>query len=344
MNRRQFLQACFALGGVTCLPSFVMAGSKRDLLVTTGTSNAASAGIRRIISAGGPADLLLMSLCPDKLLGYANISPQALVAAGFMPQRYQKPKLGRLSGKNTQLSLEALLQLQPDLVVDCGTVNTTYRSLAERLTAQTGIACVLVDGQLSDTPTQYRQLGALIGEHPRAEFLASKAEQILSQATQFSRQQYGRRFYFARGANGLETGTAGSIHTQAVELLGLENVVSAEGFHGLGKVSLEQIIAWQPDCIIAQDPQFIRDMQHHPLWQSLPAVKQGQFFAFPQRPFGWLDFPPGINRLLGLQLLQSYLINGAAIQPATVSLIQTFMQDFFQTDLSLQQTAQLLDA
>jgi iron complex transport system substrate-binding protein len=38
-------------------------------------------------------------------------------------------------------------------------------------------------------------------------------------------------------------------------------------------------------------------------WGSLRAVRQGHAFVAPNLPFGWIDEPPSINRLLGLAWL-----------------------------------------
>ena len=38
-------------------------------------------------------------------------------------------------------------------------------------------------------------------------------------------------------------------------------------------------------------------------WRSLRAVRDGRAFVAPNMPFGWLDEPPSINRLLGLAWL-----------------------------------------
>ena len=51
------------------------------------------------------------------------------------------PRLGRLSGRGSTLSLEALLTLEPDIIIDSGNVET-YRSLAKRVSDQTGVPCV----------------------------------------------------------------------------------------------------------------------------------------------------------------------------------------------------------
>ena len=61
------------------------------------------------------------------------------------------------------MNLEVLLQAQPDLIVDFGSVRDTYISLADRVQAQTGIPYVLIDGRFESTAAAVRLLGEMLG-------------------------------------------------------------------------------------------------------------------------------------------------------------------------------------
>jgi len=37
-----------------------------------------------------------------------------------------------------------------------------------------------------------------------------------------------------------------------------------------------------------------------PDWADLPAIAQGRVYLAPAVPFGWIDEPPSVNRLIGL--------------------------------------------
>src|SRR5258708_26860175 len=119
------------------------------------------------------------------------------------------PHLGRLSGRGSTMPLESLLKLQPDLVLDAGTADATYISTTERLARQTGLPCVLIQGSLADHARQLREVGALLGEAARGETLARHADAVAAlaqRATQGMAPAERPRVYFARSANGLETG------------------------------------------------------------------------------------------------------------------------------------------
>ena len=50
-----------------------------------------------------------------------------------------------------------------DLVIDFGTINDTYRSLADRIQSQTGIPYLLIDGRFEYTPAALRLVADVLG-------------------------------------------------------------------------------------------------------------------------------------------------------------------------------------
>ena len=107
------------------------------------------------------------------------------------------------------------------------------------------------------------------------------------------------RVYYGRGANGLETGLAGSVNLEVLKRVGAVNVAASAGAGGLAKVSMEQVLSWNPDVILALDPAFYRSVVSDPLWISVKAVQNKRIYLAPNLPYGWFDAPPGINRLIG---------------------------------------------
>jgi iron complex transport system substrate-binding protein len=68
----------------------------------------------------------------------------------LLPAVRELPELGRLTGRGNTLNLERLVADKPDLIVDFGTINDTYRSLADRVQAQTRIPYPFIDGRFRD--------------------------------------------------------------------------------------------------------------------------------------------------------------------------------------------------
>jgi iron complex transport system substrate-binding protein len=266
------------------------------------------AGVTRVFPAGPPAAIVLYTLAPDLLLGWPRLN-RAEEREFLLPEVGARPELGRLTGRGNTANIEVVLGLKPDLILDIGTIADTYVSLADRVQSQTGIPYALLDGRFAAIAATYRTLGRLVGREARAEELATSCERTIATvqgriaAVPESRRP---RVYYARGPQGLETGLRGSINVETIEFLGAHNV-AGEGRGGLATVSLEQVLAWAPDVIVTIDQDFARTVRTDPLWAAVPAVRQGRVHLSPKLPFGWVDFPPSVNRIIGLWWLAKVL-------------------------------------
>jgi iron complex transport system substrate-binding protein len=264
--------------------------------------------IERVFAASPPAAVLVYVLAPEKLLGW----PRALTPAErayVVPAVRDLPKLGRLTGRGDTADLEVVLKARPDVIVDFGTTDGTYVSLADRVQAQTGIPYLLIDGRLASTAPALRLAGEALGVEKRAAALASYAETILAEVdavlAALPSDQH-PRVYLARGADGLETGLRGSISTEIVERAGGVNVAEAGGDRqGIARVQLEQVLLWDPEIIVTGDEGFFRAVQEDPAWAGVRAVREHRVHLSPVLPFGWIDRPPSLNRVIGLKWLTS---------------------------------------
>lgn len=297
----------------------------------------ADKAVQRVFAAGPPASVLLYCLAPEKMLGWPyNLSD---AARSYLSADYQHlPFVGRLAGRGSTIPLEGLLALAPDVILDAGVVNATHQSAAENVARQTGIPYVLVDGTLADSPRQLQYAGELLQVQSRAEMLAAHATEILMQ-TEHAVASQQPSVYLARGPDGLETGLAGSIHAEVIDHVGARNVAAAAGSGGLAKVSMEQLLAWEPDFIFAQDATFFEMATKSPLWRSLRAVREGRLLLVPSLPFGWIDVPPGINRLLGLLWVKATIEQDQLWLPDRV---REFFLRFYQRLVSVEDIRTLL--
>jgi len=263
----------------------------------------------RIYAAGPPASILVFAVAPDKLAGWTSAFREA--ERPYVPQKYADlPALGRLTGRGNTANVEVVLRAKPDVIVDYGTINDTYASLAERVQQQTGIPYLLLDGDFDRMADGLRLLGQIAQEEKRAAALAEYTQDTLTDINRrLARIPSGQRprVYYARGPQGLNTGLAGSINVESIEQIGAVNVAGEMGKGGLVQVSMEQVLRWNPDVIITIDSSFYTAARAHPLWKDLPAIKAGRIYLSPNVPFGWIDFPPSINRLIGLRWLARIL-------------------------------------
>jgi iron complex transport system substrate-binding protein len=299
--------------------------------------------ISRVLAAGPPASILLYTLAPEKMIGWVR-TPSAEEKAFLHPSVRELPEYGRLTGRGGTANLEVVLKFKPDLIIDVGSVAPTYVSLADNVQEQTKIPYVLLDGRLEDAPRIYRLLGELLGVKDRAEQLAKYADETLNglKARIAAIPENQRpRVYYARAANGLETGLAGSINLEVLERVGAVNVAAAAGKGGLTKVSLEQVLAWSPDVILVLDPGFYRSIATDPLWAPFKAVREKRVYLAPNLPYGWFDAPPGVNRLIGVRWLMSVLYPRQFPEDLRAT-TREFYKLFYQVDLSEAQIDVLL--
>jgi iron complex transport system substrate-binding protein len=73
----------------------------------------------------------------------------------------------------------------------------------------------------------------------------------------------------------------------------------------------------------------------------LRAVHERRVFLSPNNPFGWIDSPPGINRLLGVRWLAGRLYP-VAFPDDLREVTRDFYAAFFHIDLSASQLDHLL--
>ncbi|MGR7994022.1 ABC transporter substrate-binding protein [Xanthobacter sp. ZOL 2024] len=307
--RVQRVGVALAVVGLLCCLESVRTVAALELMDGAGRRVEVPAPVMRVFPAGPPAGLVLYSLVPERLLGWTRTpAPEALV---YLGPHADKPSLGWLGGRGGDANLETLLRFRSDLVVDVGMTSGTYVSLAERVQGATGVPVLLLDGHLAALPASYRTLGRALGVPALAEARAAWIENRLRAVTDgLARVPEAARpkVYLARGTTGLESARAGAINVEAVEAAGGRNVVGeALGGGSLVTVSMEQLLRFDPDVIVVLDPALFARMGDDPLWGALRAVREGKVVLTPQLPFPWVDYPPSVNRVMGVIWLAQLL-------------------------------------
>ena len=74
---------------------------------------------------------------------------------------------------------------------------------------------------------------------------------------------------------------------------------------------------------------------------SLSAVRKKRVYLSPHLPFGWFDYPPGANRLIGLVWL-SEILYPDLFKPDLKREIATFYRLFYHREPTPQQIEALL--
>lgn len=261
--------------------------------------------IEKVFAAGPPASILLYILAPEKMTGWPD-PPRGEERPFIAPAYRDLPALGRLTGRGGTANIEVVLKTKPDLILDFGSVRDTYASLADNVQQQTKIPYILIDGRFNATPAALRLLGDVLGLKDRSELLAKYVESTFADidaVLKTTPDDKRPRVYLARGPDGLETGVVGSINTEIIERAGGRNVAQAAGQSGLVRASMEQVIVADPEIVLTWDRSFFDRVKTDPLWAGIRAIRTNRVYLAPTAPFGWIDRPPSLNRVIGLRWL-----------------------------------------
>lgn len=291
--------------------------------------------ITRVFAAGPPAAVLLYALAPQDMIGWVE-APSDAAKAYLLPAVRDLRELGRLTGKGGKPDLDKLKAAHPDLIIDFGTIAESYKTLADQVQTETHIPYLLIDGSLQNTPAALRLVGDLLGVKDRGEALAQAAEtqlaavdQVLAKVPAAQRP----RIYLARRADGLQSGAKGSITNEIITRAGgIEVVPDLPGKGGLVVATTKDLAQWAPDTIVTLERDFAEKSATAPDWQSVPAVAQHRVFVAPSLPFGFIDEPPSINRLIGLAWLMHRLYPDQTAGDLKQQ-VRDFYRLFYQADL-----------
>ncbi len=315
-------------------PPFLGAANTRQVIDSAGRNVAVSVNIRKIAAAGPVAAALLYAIAPEKMAGWSTkLAPESLA---LLPENVRGlPVIGRLSGRGGTASYEQFLRYGVDLVIDYGDIGPTYISLADRVQAQTGLPYLLLDGSLEKAPETLALLAQILGREAAAESQIEQAQMLLSRAAAL-RETFGAKgrppvFYLAKGSDGLESAGDGAIHAALLRLLGFKNAIPRSTQHGLVRISFEELLNIQPDYIVTNDYALYEKLRSEPMWQGLKAIKEGHLFVAPEHPFGWLDSPPGINRLMGIPWLLQ--ISGNMSKEEALAMLSSFHRAFLHIEM-----------
>jgi iron complex transport system substrate-binding protein len=259
---------------------------------------------------------LMYMLAPDMLVGW-NISPTALEKQ-YIPEQYRSVVgLGGWFGKNTTGNVEEIIKRAPDVVLSLGTLDAAAISDADRIQGLLNIPVIIIDGSLVKSGDTLRYIGKLLGVEARAEELAAYCDGVIEEAqANTAKLPESKRVgvYYAEGNKGLNTDQEGSEHTEVLELVGGANVAQVEQVseYGMAAVSLEQVLAWNPETILvasdpAQESNVYEQITTSSDWATITAVKEKRVYQVPRGPFDWFDRPPSISRILGVRWLGNLL-------------------------------------
>jgi iron complex transport system substrate-binding protein len=308
------------------------------------------ANIKKVFFTSALAQVYITSLCPELLAGTASKFDAS--ALRFQPEGISNlPYLGTIHN-NGEIDRETLLTEKIDIMFSISGVALTRQNIseAEDLQEQTDIPCLLVDGSFSKIPAAFRFLGEVLDRRERAEELAQYAERSYNsvhQVVQNIPDGEKVRLYYAEGPEGLQTEPETSQHMLGFLEAGAKDVATCDETYGGGMtdVSLEQVLKWNPEVIIAWDTDTrggaAEDIRTSPDWSEIQAVRDGRVYAMPNEPWAWCDRPPGVNRILGIHWVAN-LLYPDLYDVDILQIVSEYFKVMYQKDIDQQTIMQLL--
>ena len=283
--------------------------------------------IQRVAPSGSMAQVIVYQIAPEKLCGLAS-SLSGMSAEIYLDSMAILPVFGTLYGKKANLNKETVIMSAPDVFIDVGDIKLgSEEAMAadlDKIQAEIGIPVIFFEANLTNYHEVFVKLGTLLGYAERGEHLGKYTEEALEYAT--TNPVEGRTVYVTSSSDGLSCYTAGSSHSQAVELAGGKNIVVSESGQSNATVSLETLYNLNPEYILCVEPSAYDTIMNSIEWQSIEAVKNGNVYKVPNIPHGFVTGPPCTNRIVGLFWLTSifYPERGVDIVAKTIEFYSLF--------------------
>ncbi|WP_048189700.1 ABC transporter substrate-binding protein [Methanobacterium sp. SMA-27] len=299
--------------------------------------------INKIASLSYSVTVEIYMLAPDKLVGWD--SNRTTAENLYMPIKYQN--LPIMGGGKKDANYETYLSKDPDVVfVGHGGSIDDINKLQEKL-GSVPLLDVEGDNNITSLPESIKFLGTALGENEKSIELISFYDNVLNKVNSTSStipDTEKKRVYYARDSTGLMTNPEGSTHTQLIELSGGINVAQVPLTKGSIGVSMEQILDWNPDVIIASDPSFYNNVYSNPLWQNVKAVKDKQVYLVPNSPFNWFEGPPGANTIIGIPWTAKVLYPDKFKDIDLKNLTKEYYSNFYHFNLTDDQVYNILSS
>jgi iron complex transport system substrate-binding protein len=300
--------------------------------------------VTRVFAAGAPAEVLLYTLVPEKLVG-RNRVPEG-DAVEFFPPPYRNPVFIRQLPEVDNPAADAeLLALKPDVYVDYGTVQEDYIASVEAVQLRTRVPGLILDGTLALIPDAYRRLGAALGVADRGQRLAASADRILTKYRNvLASTSAPPRVYLACSGDAFMPCLEDDSASEQIKWLGAVNVAGPRATAPRRARTIDEIRTLAPDVIVmAGGGGSAAKLRTNPVWQSLEAVAAGRVFQYPALPYGWGPRPPSVNRLPGVVWL-AYVLRGRGFDAEFDADIRAVFSDFYHLELTDQQLRKLVAA
>lgn len=297
--------------------------------------------VDKIVATSPPMTTIVYMLAPEKL-GGVNFqwTDEELT---YVPNQYRDyPVIGGWFGSQDG-NYEEFIASEPNFVIEgidegMGVDLSTVEERQEKF-GQIPVVAVTDNTNVTKIDNTIQFLGKILGTTDKADELIKfndKYLNIVKDTAKSIPDSEKKSVYYASGEDGLSTYPSSSSHGQLISLVGGRNVADTE-IKNTGSeltISIEQVMAWNPDIIIATDPDFYKKVYNDSKWSNVKAVKDHKVYLSPQSPFKWFDRPPGANIIIGVPWTAKVIYPDKYSNIDMVDVTKTFYSEFYHYDLS----------
>ena len=312
----------------------VQADTTRVFTDSCGREVTVPADVQKAAVSGPLAQMVVFAIAPDKMVGVANAWDET--AQAYFDEKYLSlPLLGQLYGGKGELNMESLLAAAPDVVIDVGESKGSLAEDMDALQEQTGIPFVHIDAYLATMDETYAMLGDLLAMPNEAQGLADYCRAMYDRVKAIADSVDKANILYITGDEGLNVIAQGSYHAEVIDMLANNlAVVDEPSSKGTGnEVDMEQILNWNPDVILFAPDSIYDTVADNENWQTITAIKEGNYYEVPFGPYNWMGFPPSVQRLLGMTWMAKILYPTAADYDLYTE-ASTYFQMFYHCELT----------
>lgn len=303
------------------------------------------AQIDRIAPSGSTANQVLLTMAPDKMVALAT-DPSEAELKYYGDELADLPVFGSAFGGKGDINREALAAADPQVIIDTGEAKDGLTEDMDTLQEQLGIPVVFVECAIDDYGAAYETLGELLGMEDRGNELAeycrnaySEVEEVMASIPEEERANV----LYILGEDGTNVLGKGTFQAQVVDMCA-DNLAVMDNPSNQGQgseTSLEQIALWNPDTIIFAYGSIYDTVADDPAWDGIAAIDNGSYYEAPGTPYNWLNYPPTVNQVMGMQWLPR-LLYPDKFDDSIADVTKSYYQTFYGYELSDEECNELI--
>ena len=303
------------------------------------------AKIERIAPSGSTANQVLLTMAPDLMVGLAT-DPSEAELKYFGEELADLPVFGAAFGGKGDINREALAAAEPQVIIDTGEAKEGLEEDMDTLQEQLGIPVVFVECAISDYGAAYETLGKLLGMEERGNELAAYCrnayDEVQDVMASIPEEERANLLYIL-GEDGTNVLGKGVFQAQVVDMCA-DNLAVMDNASNQGQgseTSLEQIALWNPDIIVFASGSIYDTVGDDPAWDGIAAIDNGNYYEAPGTPYNWLNYPPTVNQVMGMQWLPR-LLYPDKFDDSIADVTKSYYSTFYGYDLSDEELDELI--